>query len=312
MSETKPIGLWQAVAEAQRALKSIAKNRTSGEEDSRFTYDYVSADAMIHFCREALLENGVVYSLLGVREDVAKRMSHLVFNKATKQTVEMPICWLVATHKVTHSSGETFEWTTEQAAVVSNGRPVDKAFVAAGTVATREALRFLLNVPRKNDDEPEQRDDSDYGNAPPRHAEKPAPAPKPSPTPTPTPAKAEPPRAFTDAELRHTKNVTSDAVWDVGTVIEAKMSTGEKNGKAWTRYAITLDATDGEMACSTFDKDLGTTLARWRAKGAQCSFATVKRGKYYDIVGVEPIDDRPPAPAPAKVAAPSADDDLPF
>lgn len=128
----------------------------------------------------------------------------------------------------------------------------------------------------------------------------------------PTAAKDEPPRAFTDAELRHTKNVTSDAVWDVGTVIAAKITSGERNGKPWTRYAITLEATDGEVTCSTFDKDLGTTLARWRAKGEKCSFATVKRGKYFDIVGVEPIDDRPPAPEPAKVAAPSADDDLPF
>lgn len=289
-----------AMLAAQRAIEGIARDSTSGGKDARFSFKYVSADEMTTHCRAALLANGLVYSMGSCTEDREARSSHQVWNRDANCAIDMPIWVMRCEHTLTHAaSGESVRWTTTFPAVSSNGRPIDKATAGAMTVASREALRYILCVPRVDENEIEKRNDDDYGSRP---AASSRPAPQPSPPKHAAPSAAPSGKAAT-VEWEADKWPPDGVHEVVGTVgkIAVKMGTS-KTGKAWTRYGINVLPSDGgeELWLNTFS-ETGHDAAQALGK-APGRFAFADNGKGLDLLGVWPVG----------AAAAIADDSLPF
>lgn len=130
-------GLHAALRAAQMAIQPLGKNARNTGHD----YDYVSADAVIDACREALLGAG----LLLIRDQCRMLDGPALESRFTLH------------HE---ASGQTMQSTTVFPVCPHNGRPLDKAMAAAMTSSLAYFLRDLLMVPRFSGPEMDSRDDA--------------------------------------------------------------------------------------------------------------------------------------------------------
>ena len=122
--------LSEALLNAQRSVAGVEKNA----RNDFAKYDYVSADGMVGQLRNALLDNGLVFS---------RTSWGIVFD-------------------LTHvESGETQRYEAAMPIVETKGRPADKAVLGALTTCLSYVLRDLLLVPRVDELEIDNRANDD-------------------------------------------------------------------------------------------------------------------------------------------------------
>ena len=129
--------LSEALLNAQRSVAGVEKNA----RNDFAKYDYVSADGMVGQLRNALLDNGLVFSRTswGIVEDR-----------------------VVSVFDLTHvESGETQRSEAAMPIVETKGRPADKAVLGALTTCLSYVLRDLLLVPRVDELEIDNRANDD-------------------------------------------------------------------------------------------------------------------------------------------------------
>lgn len=132
MPATKPKTVFEALLGAQKALEGIEKN---GRNDFH-NYDYVTAEAMISACRLVLHEAGLVLSAGDV--------------ELIPCADDMMIVRIGRTLSL--AGAETVTFTRDWPAVLSKGRPMDKAVAGALTADLSYTLRDLLLIPRGDEE----------------------------------------------------------------------------------------------------------------------------------------------------------------
>lgn len=122
----------------------------------------------------------------------------------------------------------------------------------------------------------------------PEQSHQPAAAPKPAATPPPPEKSANPPvasAAAPSAGLSEGNGVV---------LVEYKQTSGEKNGKPWTRYDAQFEHEGQQLAASTFSDTLGEALAKF--KGGEKVDIKYKAGRMagkFDLVSITETDDVP-------------------
>ena len=134
-----------ALVMAQARMKAVGKDETV---DYGKKYAYVSAEAMIGACREALNSSGLALVRSGVR-----------FVEGNETRADMVAC----EYQLIHASGEMLAFVDVPWFVIEmNGRPIDKALAGALTTSMSYFLRDLLLVPKCDEQEIDKRDDSKH------------------------------------------------------------------------------------------------------------------------------------------------------
>jgi len=306
MKDTQTLA--SALLAAQKALPSVGKDA----KNSFHHYSYVSAEAMIGACRDALHGAGLTVRRAGWKFD---------------GSVEGGI--VNSTFVLTH--GPTGESVSDEIAwicVPEKGRPIDKAMAGALTSSLGYYLRDLLMVPREDESEMDRRDDTKYeprksapsparsnsttlvqnrsGNAP---TQQDAPQSVPAPKATPTPPKATErataaPRAFGEVLA---SRPAKDCVWHDGLTIK-RVGQGKPTAKGSMRYPILLEVGGSEQWASCFDDKV--MQAAQDAMGGESVEAFIQEGQYgWTLYGIRTtLESTQQQAAPVAVEA----DEIPF
>ena len=139
-SEKPKASIGMALYSAQCAITAVAKN--SRNEFSK--YNYVSADAMVSACRDALHANGLMVARTKFELELERGMLTNHF------TLSMP------------STGESRVDITPWLFVEKGGQPIDKALAGALSSSLNYYLRDLLLVVREEEGSMDRRNDRDH------------------------------------------------------------------------------------------------------------------------------------------------------
>ena len=306
MTDTK--NLASALLAAQKALPSVGKDA----KNSFHHYAYVSAEAMIGACRDALHGAGLTVRRAGWKYD---------------GSVEGGI--VNSTFVLTH--GPTGESVSDEIAwicVPEKGRPIDKAMAGALTSSLGYYLRDLLLVPREDESEMDRRDDRTYeprkaapaparsnsttlvqnrtGNAP---AQQDVPQAAPAPKATPTPPKAKEPATAAPSAFGEVlaSRPAKDCTWRQGLRV-TKVGQGKPTAKGGNRYPILFATDAGEQWASCFDQTV--MQAAQDAMGGDSVEAFIQEGQYgWTLYGIRTtLESTEQQAAPVAVEA----DEIPF
>jgi len=290
--------LASALLAAQKALPSVGKDA----KNSFHHYSYVSAEAMIGACRDALHGAGLTVRRAGWKYDGSPdggivNSTFVLTHGPTGESVSDEIAWICVPEK---------------------GRPIDKAMAGALTSSLGYYLRDLLLVPREDESEMDRRDDRTYE---PRKAAAPAPArPAPrqaaqdapqaasAPRATPTPPKAKEPSTAAPGAYNEVmaSRPAKDCAWRGGMVVK-KVGQGKATKNGGQRWPILFESDAGEEWASCFDENI--MLAAQDCMGGDPVDAFVQSGQFgltlYGIrIGVQ-------SQQPAVETVP-AEDEIPF
>jgi hypothetical protein len=308
MKDTQTLA--SALLAAQKALPSVGKDA----KNSFHHYAYVSAEAMIGACRDALHGAGLTVRRAGWKYDGSTEggivnSTFVLTHGPTGESVSDEIAWICVPEK---------------------GRPIDKAMAGALTSSLGYYLRDLLLVPREDESEMDRRDDRTYE---PRKAAAPAPArsnsttvsqnrtanaptqqdaPQAAPAPkaTPTPPKAKEPATTAPSAFGEVlaSRPAKDCTWRQGLRV-TKVGQGKPTAKGGNRYPI-LFATDGggEQWASCFDQTV--MQAAQDAMGGDSVEAFIQEGGYgWTLYGIRTtLESANQQAAPVAVEA----DEIPF
>lgn len=294
MSDTKTLA--SALLAAQKALPSVGKDA----KNSFHHYSYVSAEAMIGACRDALHGAGLTVRRAGWKFDGSPEggivnSTFVLTHGPTGESVSDEIAWICVPEK---------------------GRPIDKAMAGALTSSLGYYLRDLLLVPREDESEMDRRDDTKYEprkTAPARPAARPAqqdaPQAAPAPKAAPTPSKpSEPVKAAPSAfgEVMASRPA-KDCAWRDGLTVK-KVGQGKPTAKGSNRYPILLDVGGAEQWASCFDDRV--MQAAQDALGGQTVAGFVQQGQYgWTLYGIRmTLESTEQQAAPVAVEA----DEIPF
>lgn len=134
-----------ALVMAQARMKAVGKDASVSFGTK---YAYVSAEAMIGACREALNASGLALVRSGVR-----------FAEGNETRADMIAC----EYQLIHASGEMLAFVDVPWFVIEmNGRPIDKALAGALTASLSYFLRDLLLVPKCDEADVDRRDDTKH------------------------------------------------------------------------------------------------------------------------------------------------------
>jgi hypothetical protein len=305
---TDPKTLASALLAAQKALPSVGKDA----KNSFHHYSYVSAEAMIGACRDALHGAGLTVRRAGWKYDGSPEggivnSTFVLTHGPTGESVSDEIAWICVPEK---------------------GRPIDKAMAGALTSSLGYYLRDLLLVPREDESEMDRRDDTKYeprksapapsrsnsttlvqnrtGNAP-AHQDAPQAAPAPKATPTPPKAK-EPataaPSAFGEVLA---SRPAKDCTWRDGLMVK-RVGQGKPTAKGSMRYPILLEVGGSEQWASCFDDRV--MQAAQDAMGGQTVAGFIQEGAYgLTLYGIRTtLESTEQQAAPVAVEA----DEIPF
>jgi hypothetical protein len=298
MTDTK--NLASALLAAQKALPSVGKDA----KNSFHHYAYVSAEAMIGACRDALHGAGLTVRGAGWKFDGSPEggivnSTFVLTHGPTGESVSDEIAWICVPEK---------------------GRPIDKAMAGALTSSLGYYLRHLLLVPREDESEMDRRDDTKYeprkaAPAPARPAPRPAaqdaPQAAPAPKATPTPPKAKEtataaPSAFGEVLA---SRPAKDCVWHDGLTVK-RVGQGKPTAKGSMRYPILLEVGGSEQWASCFDDKV--MQAAQDALGGQTVSGFVQEGQYgWTLYGIRTTLESTEQQA-APVAVEADDSDIPF
>jgi len=307
---TKTETLATALLAAQRALPSVGKDA----KNSFHHYSYVSAEAMIGACREALHGAGLTVRRAGWKYDGSPEggivnSTFVLTHAPTGESVSDEIAWVCVPEK---------------------GRPIDKSLAGCLTTSLNYWLRDLLLVPREDEAEMDRRDDrtyeprkaapaparsnsatptrSDSGTAPARQAAQDAPqaAPAPKAAPTPAPAKERAPAAPSAFGEVMASRPAKDCTWRQGLTV-VKCGQGKPTAKGGNRWPILFGTAQGEQWASCFDQTL--MQAAQDAMGGQTVEAFIQEGQYgWTLYGLRlPVESAQP-----EAATVPPDDGIPF
>ena len=146
MTSERKANVWTALKTAQQSLDAVGK----GSKNQFHGYNYTSAEDMLKTCRKALHDAGLV----------AYRRSWSSEQTDLGCMVKNPCCVALATEDQAEEDCLCAEVTDP--AIPGNGRPLDKAVIAALTTAFSYWLRDILMLPRVDGLEVDTRDDSTY------------------------------------------------------------------------------------------------------------------------------------------------------
>lgn len=309
MTDTK--NLASALLAAQKALPSVGKDA----KNSFHHYSYVSAEAMIGACREALHGAGLTvrragWKFDGTSEGGIVNSTFVLSHGPTGESVSDEIAWICVPEK---------------------GRPIDKAMAGALTSSLGYYLRDLLLVPREDESEMDRRDDTKYeprraapaparinpatpaangsGNAPARPTQQDAPQAVPAPKAAPTPPKAKEPATAAPSAFGEVlaSRPAKDCTWRQGLRV-TKVGQGKPTAKGGNRWPILFATDGGEQWASCFDQTV--MQAAQDAMGGQEVEAFIQEGQYgWTLYGI-----RTTLESPEQQAAPVAveADEIPF
>ena len=148
--------LAKAIVAAQAAVQAVQKAdtvRTKG-----YSYSYASTEDIITEARDCLHAHGLAFLSVGwdhSREDAG------MFPDDDGKMVQEWDYWVRARYILMHEFGEALPIESDMAVCPGKGRPLDKALAAALTYDLGYTLRGLLLMPR-TEEEPDQRNDSEY------------------------------------------------------------------------------------------------------------------------------------------------------
>jgi len=307
MTDTKTLA--SALLAAQKALPSVGKDA----KNSFHHYAYVSAEAMIGACREALHGAGLTVRRAGWKFDGSPEggivnSTFVLTHGPTGESVSDEIAWICVPEK---------------------GRPIDKAMAGALTSSLGYYLRDLLLVPREDESEMDRRDDTKYeprkaaapaparsnsttvvqnrsGNAP-THQDAPQAVPAPKATPTPpkaTELATAAPSAFGEVLA---SRPAKDCTWRQGLRV-IKVGQGKPTAKGGNRYPILFATDAGEQWASCFDQTV--MQAAQDAMGGEAVEAFIQEGQYgWTLYGIRTVlESTHQQAAPVAVEA----DEIPF
>ena len=306
MKDTQTLA--SALLAAQKALPSVGKDA----KNSFHHYAYVSAEAMIGACRDALHGAGLTVRRAGWKFDGTPdggivNSTFVMTHGPTGESVSDEIAWICVPEK---------------------GRPIDKAMAGALTSSLGYYLRDLLLVPREDESEMDRRDDRTYeprkaapaparsnsttvvqnrsGNAP---TQQDAPQAVPAPKATPTPPKATEhataaPSAFGEVLA---SRPAKDCTWRQGLRV-IKVGQGKPTAKGGNRYPILFATDAGEQWASCFDQTV--MQAAQDAMGGEAVEAFIQEGQYgWTLYGIRTVlESTHQQAAPVAVEA----DEIPF
>jgi|GEM_PF-2209178 len=274
MTDTK--NLASALLAAQKALPSVGKDA----KNSFHHYSYVSAEAMIGACRDALHGAGLTVRRAGWKYDGSPEggivnSTFVLTHGSTGESVSDEIAWICVPEK---------------------GKPIDKAMAGALTSSLGYYLRDLLLVPREDESEMDRRDDRTYeprkaaparsnsttlvqnrtANAP---AQQDAPQAIPAPKATPTPPKAKEPATAAPSAFGEVlaSRPAKDCTWRQGLRV-TKVGQGKPTAKGGNRYPILFATDSGEQWASCFDQTV--MQAAQDAMGGDSVEAFIQEGQY--------------------------------
>ena len=296
MTDTKTLA--SALLAAQKALPSVGKDA----KNSFHHYAYVSAEAMIGACREALHGAGLTARRAGWKFDGSPE-GGIVYS----------------TFVVTHgSTGESITDEIAWVCVPEKGRPIDKSLAGCLTSSLNYWLRDLLLVPREDESEMDRRDDTKYeprkaAPAPARPAPRPeaqhAPQAAPATKATPTPPKAKEPATAAPSAFGEVlaSRPAKDCVWHDGLTVK-RVGQGKPTAKGSMRYPILLEVGGSEQWASCFDDKV--MQAAQDAMGGESVEAFIQEGQYgWTLYGIRTtLESANQQPAPIAVEA----DEIPF
>jgi hypothetical protein len=150
--------LYTALNEACSNVKRLGKD---GHNEGQH-YDYTSAEAIIEYSGKLLADAGVVAvrTTYEIGEMIKDRAPDKVWNEKVTPGQETYMRIVTSTFRVTHAeTGETEFCVHPFPAVLSAGKPWDKAIAGALTTSLSYFLRDLLRIPRADGDTMDQRDD---------------------------------------------------------------------------------------------------------------------------------------------------------
>ena len=305
MKDTQTLA--SALLAAQKALPSVGKDA----KNSFHHYAYVSAEAMIGACRDALHGAGLTvrragWKFDGTPEGGIVNSTFVLTHGPTGESVSDEIAWICVPEK---------------------GRPIDKAMAGALTSSLGYYLRDLLLVPREDESEMDRRDDRTYeprksapaparsnsttlvqkrsGNAP-THQDAPQAVPAPKATQTPpkaTELATAAPSAFGEVMA---SRPAKDCAWRSSMVVK-KVGQGKATKNGGMRWPVLFESDAGEEWASCFDENI--MLAAQDCMGGDPVDAFVQSGQFgltlYGIrIGVQ-------SQQPAVETVP-AEDEIPF
>lgn len=279
MTDTKTLA--SALLAAQKALPSVGKDA----KNSFHHYSYVSAEAMIGACRDALHGAGLTvrragWKFDGTPEGGIVNSTFVLSHGPTGESVSDEIAWICVPEK---------------------GRPIDKAMAGALTSSLGYYLRDLLLVPREDENEMDKRDDSSYqprkaapaparinpatpsttgsGNAPARPAQQNAPQAAPAPKAAPTPFKVKEPATAAPSAFGEVlaSRPAKDCTWRQGLRV-TKVGQGKPTSKGGNRWPILFATDGGEQWASCFDQTV--MQAAQDAMGGEEVEAFIQEGQY--------------------------------
>jgi hypothetical protein len=296
MKDTQTLA--SALLAAQKALPSVGKDA----KNSFHHYSYVSAEAMIGACRDALHGAGLTvrragWKFDGTPEGGIVNSTFVLTHGPTGESVSDEIAWICVPEK---------------------GRPIDKAMAGALTSSLGYYLRDLLLVPREDESEMDRRDDTKYeprkaAPAParpaPRPAQQDAPQAAPAPKATPTPPKAKEPATAAPSAFGEVlaSRPAKDCVWHDGLTVK-RVGQGKPTAKGSNRYPILLEVGGSEQWASCFDDRV--MQAAQDALGGQAVSGFVQEGQYgWTLYGIRTtLESTEQQAAPVAVA----EDHIPF
>lgn len=296
MSKTETLA--SALLAAQKALPSVGKDA----KNSFHHYSYVSAEAMIGACRDALHGAGLTVRRAGWKFDGSAEggivnSTFVMSHGPTGESVSDEIAWICVPEK---------------------GRPIDKAMAGALTSSLGYYLRDLLLVPREDESEMDRRDDTKYEprkSAPaparpaPRPAQQDAPQAVPATRAAPTPPKAKEPATAAASAFGEVlaSRPAKDCTWRQGLRV-TKVGQGKPTAKGGNRWPILFATDGGEQWASCFDQTV--MQAAQDAMGGESVEAFIQEGQYgWTLYGI-----RTTLESPEQQAAPVAveADEIPF
>jgi len=211
--------LRSAFLEARRNIRKVAKDSTAKVSSKRtgtsYTYQFTSSEDMVEACVDALLDQGLTWSLTAWKVGEPLR------------GYECPTLWGV--FELDHpSSGARRVYTLPMP--IASKNDADKALAGAVTYLMGQAIRSVMQIPKSgaDDQDPDKRTSEHggraWGNEPPRETQRSAPrsprAQRPPPpqraprTPTPAPGKLDGLRGAVKSRLGELRNHDGGMTWD--------------------------------------------------------------------------------------------------
>lgn len=153
-----PAALAGALVDAQGRVSRVAKDSTN----TFHRYKYAAAEDMIDEARSALNAAGLALMSHWKVDQSAYTERETRTDRGDKTIVI--VGRVVVSYTLIHKSGQALRWITSTPIIPENGRPEDKAEMAALTANLGYTLRQLLLIPRGDDDgnAVDQRDDRSY------------------------------------------------------------------------------------------------------------------------------------------------------